>query len=414
MFGFQTQSNSYITVLDIGTFKVCGLMAHIMADGQPEIVGVGFAEAKGIKAGAIINLKQATECISAVIGQIEHLSGHTVKKVTVNLSSTHLKSHHLSREVQIPDSRAVTDMDVKNLVDGIVASVPAEEEVVLARPLSYSVDQETGLADPRGLYGHRLKAYVHVVTIPETQLRNLVTVFDGCHVEIDKKVPTPYASALAVLTEEEKDIGATVLDMGAGTSSFAVFMNGWLVHLGLVPQGGNQITRDIAQTLSCATATAERLKTLNGSAFLLPSDELNKLIVPMIGEEAENNKYVPRSELIKIIIIRLEHILEQVGTLLAERESFWVASRRIVLCGGTGSLPSLKEKTEGVLNANVRLGKVEVIKNLPTQFDSYTFITCIGLLKYVLSSRKKQTVGNFKEHEQQKSRLGKVIQWLMK
>ena len=411
---FRSSVKPYVTVLDIGTFKVCGLMAHIQSDGTPEIIGCGFAEAKGIRTGAIIDLDKATECIGSVFAQIEKQSGHTVESVTINISSAHLKSHHLSKEVAIPEDRPISAADVTHLVNDIVASVPADEEVIHKIPLSYTAGKEQGLPDPRGLYGDVLKAYVHVVTIPETYLKNLVTVLDRCHVGIDKKVATPYATALAVLTEEEKEVGATALDFGAGSASFAVFMNGGLVHMGLVPQGGAIITRDIAQVMSCSLATAERLKTLNGAAFLSPRDELERLIVPMIGEESETNTHIPRAELIKVIVPRLENILEQVGTLLTEREVFMVASRRIVLCGGTAELQGIKEKTEAVLNANVRLGRGSIIKNLPNQFDSYTFITCIGLLKYVLMSFRPAATPRFKKSEKQKGRFGKVLQWLMK
>ena len=411
---FRPSVKPYVTVLDIGTFKVCGLMAHILSDGTPEIVGSGFAQAQGIRTGSIVDLDKATECIGSVLAQIERQSGHTVESVTVNISSAHLRSHHLSKEVAIPEDRPVSGADVTHLVNDIIASVPADEEVIHKIPLSYTVGKDQGLSDPRGLYGTNLKAHVHVITVPETHLKNLVTVLDRCHVGIDKKVATPYATGLAVLTEEEKDVGATALDLGAGSASFAVFMNGGLVHMGLVPQGGAIITRDIAQVLSCSLSTAERLKTLNGAAFLSPRDELERLIVPMIGEEAETNTHIPRAELIKVIVPRLEHILEQVGTELAEREVFIVASRRIVLCGGTAELQGIKEKTESALNANVRLGRVGSIKNLPNQFDSYTFITCIGLLKYVLMSFRPAAAPRFKKSEKQKGRLGKVLQWIMK
>ncbi|MBQ7413600.1 MAG: cell division protein FtsA [Alphaproteobacteria bacterium] len=414
MFLFRTKAKSYITVLDIGTFKVCGFMAHLMADGTPEIIGVGFAEAKGISAGTIVDLDKATECIGAVLTQIERQAGHAVESVTVNISSAHLKSHHLSRETAIDDDHPITASDVKHLVDEIIASVPPEENVLHSCPLSYTINKDQIVAEPWGLYADSLKAYVHVITIQETELKNLVTVLDRCHVDMDYKVATPYATALAVLTDEEKDVGATLLDIGAGTTSFALFMNGWLMHLGLIPQGGNQMTRDIARGLSCSMTTAERLKTLSGAAFLSPRDELERLIVPMIGEETENNTHIPRSELIKIIIPRLEEILEQVGIRLNQRESFSMAAHRIVLAGGTAQLQGIKEKIEAVLNTNVRIGKANVIKNLPNQFDSYTFLTCIGLLRYVMAQTKTVATKHFRGQNQQKSRLGKVLQWLMK
>lgn len=409
------KTKSYITVLDIGTSKICGLMAHIGADGNPEVIGVGHAPAKGIKAGVVVDLEKATECIGSVISQIEHQANHPVDSVSITISSTFLKSYHLSREVPIEADRPISATDVKHLVDSIVTTgIPADEEILLAIPLGYAVDKEKGIADPRGLYANFLKAYVHIVTIPENQLKNLVMVFDRCHVRIDRKVPTPYASALGSLTEEEKDIGVTAVDMGGGTTSFALFMNGGLVHLGLIPQGGNVITRDIAQVLSTSTATAEWLKTLNGVAFLSPRDELDRIIFPIISEENETNAQLPRAELIKVIVPRLDEILEKLNTQLNERETFSVATRRVVLCGGGALLQGIKEKTESVLGANIRIAKINQIKCLPNQLDSYTFITCMGLLRYVLSKSGQRTTVHFDEATPPKSHLRKVLQWLLK
>jgi len=410
------RSKSYITVLDIGTSKVCGFMAHIQSDNRPEIVGVGYAAAKGIKAGAISNLEKATECISSVIGQIERQAGRSVDSVTVNISSGQLRSRHLSKEVALDNSRPITSADIRHLVDSIIeTAVSGDEEVLHPFPSGYAIDNEPGYnPDPRGLFANTLKAYVHVITIPETQLRNLVMVLDRCHVSIDKKVATPYASGLAVLTEEEKDVGATVIDMGAGTTSYAQFMNGSLVHLGLVPKGGDAMTRDIAQIFSTSPAEAERLKTREGAAFLSPRDEIDHVIVPMIGEEKETNKQVRRADLIQVIVPQLEDILEQVDQQLNKRELFSVAARRIVLCGGGSELQGIKEKTEAVLRANARLGKPHPIKSLPNQFDSYRFLTCIGLLKYVLSTATPKIGKQFDKPEKQKSRLRKVLQWLVK
>ena len=417
---FRSATKPYITVLDIGSFKVCGFMAHISADGTPEIIGVGFAQSKGIRAGSIVDLNQATDCIASVLAQIEKQSGHTIESVSVNISSAHLKSYHLSQELPIPDDHAITGSDVTHLVDSMVEKIPSDEEILHRIPISYATDKDKNLSDPRGLFGNVLKAHLHIITIPEVQLRNLVTVMDRCHVRIDYKVATPYATGLAVLSEKEKnETGAMALDIGAGSTSFAIFTQGLgdkgcLIHLGLVDRGGQALTSDISKAFSCSLEIAERLKTLNGAAFLSPRDELERLIVPLIGEETENNKQIPRADLIKVIIPRLEQIFEDLSLKLAEHELFLVSAHRIVLCGGTGQLQGIKEKIESMLNANVRLGKVNDIKNLPNQFDSYTFITCVGLLNYVLSMSKSLLTKRIEKPHKPKSRLGKVLQWLMK
>jgi len=415
MFGRGVKKRkSYVTVLDIGTAKVCGFMAHIGADNKPEIIGVGYAPAKGIKAGAIVDLEKASECIGSVLNQIEKQAERPVKSVTINVSSGQLKSRCVAREVKIPDSHPITAMDVKHLVDGIIGTtVPPEEEVLHAFPLSYAVDKEQNVSDPRGLYAETLKACVHLITIPETQLRNLVQVLDRFSVEIDKKVATPYAAALAVLDEEEKD-AATVIDFGAGMTSYSLFINGGLIYLGIIPVGGQAITKDIAHMLSCSMTTAERLKTVNGSAFLSPKDELDHVIVPVVGEENENNRQIPRSELIKVIIPRLNEIVDGLADVLSGKDIFAVPARRLVLCGGGSKLQGIKEKIEGSLSAPTRLYRPSQIKNLPNQFDSFTFITCIGLLEYVLATFERTPMERFDEQAQHKSRIGKVLQWLVK
>jgi cell division protein FtsA len=405
---------SYVTVLDIGTAKICGLMVRMESGKPTDILGFGYAPAKGIRGGAIVDLDKATECIGQVLQQIERQADRQVKSVVVNVSSSQMRSSHLYREKEIPEGRQISAGDVKSLIDEALADcLQTGEEVLHAFPLGYVLDKEQGCVDPRGLDARILGAYVHVITIPEAQLRNLVLVLDRCHVTVETKVATPYAGALAVLSDEEREIGATAIDMGAGSTSVALFMNGGLVHIGALPIGGNALTRDIAQGLSTSLATAERLKTLNGAAFLSPKDELERLIVPVIGEEEGACIQIPRADLISIIVPRIEEILEQIGRILDEQDAFAVAARRLVICGGGSELQGLKEKTAALLEGNVRVGNAPEIKNLPNQFDSYTFLVCIGLLRYVVDTERRAADMSIRKRVMPKGRLGKVIQWIM-
>jgi cell division protein FtsA len=405
---------SYVTVLDIGTAKICGLMVRMDMGKPVEVIGCGYAPAKGIRGGAIVDLDKATECVGQVLQQIERQADRQVKSVVINISSSQMRSSHLYREKEIPEGRQVTTADVKSLVDeALAACLQTGEEVLHAFPLGYVLDKEQGCVDPRGLDARILGAHIHVITIPEAQLRNLVLVLDRCHVSVETKVATPYAAALAVLSDEEKEIGATAIDMGAGATAVALFINGGLVHIGSLPVGGNALTRDIAQGLSTSLATAERLKTLNGAAFRSPKDELERLIVPVIGEEEGACIQIPRADLIAIIVPRLEEILEGVGRILDEVPAFGVAARRLVVCGGGSELQGLKEKTAALLEGNVRVGTAPEIKNLPNQFDSYTFLVCIGLLCYVSDSERRKADMSQRKQIMPKGRLGKVIQWIM-
>ncbi|MBR5130612.1 MAG: cell division protein FtsA [Alphaproteobacteria bacterium] len=413
--GWTSKRKSYMTVLDIGTSKICCLVLRMNADQKPEVIGMGYAPSKGIKNGVIVDLDKATDCIRSVLEQAEQQSERSIDKVIVNISASQMRSVQYYEEMEISDGRQIVASDVKRLVDGSIAKyIQAGEEVLHSFPLSYVVNSEQGV-EPRGMYGPKLGVYMHVVFLPESSSRNLVAVLDRCHVSVEMKVATPYAAALAIISDEEKDIGATVIDFGAGTTGFSTFLGGCLVNLNVVHAGGNAITRDVAQGLSCSLATAERLKTLNGAAFLSPRDEFERLIVPVLGDEEGTNIQMPRSNLISIVIPRVEDILEKVSLQLEENPRFLMASRRLILAGGGAGLQGIKEKTEEVLNATVRLGRPAILKGLPSQFDSYTFSTCIGLVKYAMM-RQENILSSWHTSDGQKgqrnSRIRKVIQWL--
>lgn len=405
---------SVLTLLDIGTSKICCMIVRFGQDGIPEVIGFGYERASGIQAGAVIDMDAATDCIQKAIKQADIQADWRTTNVVVNVSSTQMKAHHIHKEIEISDGRPINAGDVRRLVDGVIAGCLAEgDEVVHAFPLSYIVDKEQNIQDPRGLYGTRLGVHMHVITLPESQTRNLVAVLDRCHITIDTKVATPYASALAVVNEEEKDVGVSVVDFGAGTTSIAIFLDGGLVHLDLIPQGGNVITKDISRGLNTYFSSAERLKTLHGATFSSSRDGIERLIVPVLGEEGVNIQ-VPQAELISIVIPRVEEILENVGRIFDRYPYLVISTQHLVLTGGGSMLQGIKEKTEILLGGSVRMGKPEIIRGLPTQYESYTFSTCIGLLKYVMIREKSLLNAKFKtQSTPKKGFIGKVTQWLV-
>ena len=409
--GFKKRT--YLNLLDIGTSKIACLVVCLTDNQYVEVVGAACVPAQGIQAGIIWDLGAATTCIGEALHQAEKQADHPIDSVIVNISSPELHSLHLYHEIPIMVGKPISGADVKRLVDEIVSThVPAGEEVLHAFPLGYVLDKEQGHSDPRGVYATTLGAHVHVVCLPQTQAMNLLTVLDRCHVSVTMKVATPYASALAVLSDEEKDIGATVLDFGAGTTSYAVFVGGGLMQLGVVQMGGNQMTRDIAQGLNTDLKNAERLKVLNGAAFLSPRDELESLIVPILGDEEGANIQVRRSNLISVIVPRLEEILEKTENLLEADPTFTSVARRFVLTGCASGLAGLKEKTTSLLGGISRIGKTKQIKSLPSAFDSCTFNVCIGLLNYALMRRQDKNFENFQSAGSGQSRLRKGIEWI--
>ena len=409
--GFRKKT--YLNLLDIGSSKIACLVVRLTDDKYPEVIGVSCVPSKGIQAGVIWDLSAATTCIGEALHQAEKQADHAIDSVIVNITSPHLHSLHLYHEMSIPAGKPVSGGDVKRLVDEIVLNhVPQGEEVLHAFPLGYVLDKEQGHTDPRGVYASTLGAHVHIVTLPETQTMNLLTVLDRCHVSVAMKVATPYAAALSVLSDEEKDVGTTVLDFGAGTTSYAVFVGGGLMQLGVVQMGGNQMTRDIAQGLNTDLKNAERLKVLNGAAFLSPRDELESLIVPILGDEEGANMQIRRSNLIGIIVPRLEETLEKVRGMLEKESTFTEVAKRFVLTGCASGLAGLKEKTTSFLGRVTRIGKIKQIKSLPTAYDSCTFNVCIGLLTYALMRRQDRNFENFQSVSGNQSRLRKVLEWI--
>ena len=407
------RKKTYLNLLDIGSSKIACLVVRLTDNKYAEVVGASCVPAQGIQAGMIWDLGAATTCIGEALHQAEKQADHPIDSVIVNISSPELHSLHLYHETNIPAGKPVSGTDVKRLVDEIVAThVPTGEEVLHAFPLGYVLDKEQGHTDPRGVYATTLGAHIHVVTLPQTQAMNLLTVLDRCHVSVMMKVATPYASALAVLSDEEKDIGATALDFGAGTTSYAVFVGGGLVQLGVVQMGGNQMTRDIAQALNTDLKSAERLKVLNGAAFLSPRDELESVIVPILGDEEGANMQVRRSDLIGVIVPRLEETLEKIGTSLDEETTFTMVAKRFVLTGCGSGLAGLKEKTASLLGGIARIGKTKQIKSLPSAYDSCTFNVCIGLLMYALMRRQDKNFESFQSAGSPQSRLRKGIEWI--
>ena len=409
----KRNAKSVYTFLDIGTSKISCLMARMPEGTAPEIIAHSSVQAKGIQNGAIWDIEAAKLCIDNALRQAEKMAGRTISSVFVNISSSQIKSLQLYDEMDIPGGRAITNDDVRQLVDNMLSTqVPVGEEILHTIPVGYVVDHEQGRSDPRGIHGNTLGARIHVITIPETQTMNLLKVLDWCHVTVAAKVATPYASALAVLNEDEIDLGTTVIDFGAGTTSYAILIGGGLMQLGLVPKGGNDITRAIAQTFNTDLQNAERKKVLNGAATLAPRDELEPVIVPVLGDDTGANIQIMRSDLIGAILPHIDDILNRVGTSLNEDPTFSSVANRYVLTGGGAGFDGLTEKTSSILGGITRLGKIKQIKNLPNKYDSCTFNVCVGLLVYAKMRMQNKVLDDFQEKPAVIGWVGRVREWL--
>jgi cell division protein FtsA len=280
----------------------------------------------------------------------------------------------------------IGDADLRRVLnEGRAQAAQTERHLLHAVPTGFTIDGSRGIRDPRGMFGDRLGVNMHLVSVDTGTVRNLAAAVGRCRLDIDSLVVSPYAAGLAALVDDELELGATVIDMGGGTTSFAVFADGECIHTDVVRLGGSHITNDIVQGLNTPIVHAERMKTLYGSATSSPADEREIIDVPLIGEdEHAQANHVPKSILTGIIQPRLEETFELVRARLQAGGMDRLASRRVVLTGGASQLQGVRELAALVLDKQVRLGRPVRLPGLADQTGGPAFATCAGLIAFVL------------------------------
>src|SRR5690242_1118124 len=294
--------NGLVAALDVGSTKICCFIARVTEDGRGRVTGIGHHLSRGLRGGSIIDMEAAEAAILTTVHAAEQMAGETIQEVVVNLSGGYPASQTLGIEVAIA-GHEIGDGDVRRALDqGGTFESPNERRLIHSIPIGYTIDGSRGIRDPRGMFGERLGVDMHVVTAAAGAVRNLTNCVSRCHLEIKALVVSPYASGLATLVEDEMDLGVTVIDMGAATTSIAVFFDGHVVYTDSIAIGGSHVTNDIARGLSTPLAHAERMKTLYGNCLATPADEREIIQVPQVGEEeAGIANPIPRSILIGIV-----------------------------------------------------------------------------------------------------------------
>ena len=406
--------NGLIAVLDVGSTKVCCLIARVPAGKGAKIVGIGHQVSNGIRAGAIVDMDAAEASIRSTVETAEKMAGENISQVIVNLSAGEPESRLIAYDISIAGHQ-IGDADLRRILDPDSLSQEnlGNRELVHSIAVGYSIDGCRGVRDPRGMYGERLGVNLHTVSALSGAVRNLVTCISRCHLGVEGKVVSSYASALACLVEDEKKLGVTCIDMGGGTTSIAVFFDGELVHIDSLSIGGVHVTNDIARGLSTPLAHAERMKTLYGSVIPSPSDEHELITVPPIGEKiSANTGQVPRSMLIGIIRPRLEETFEMVRARLQDAGFDKVAGRRVVLTGGAAQLPGAADLAAMILDKQVRIGRPKPMEGLTDAVGGPAFATTAGLLVYALNDLADAPEGAYRPTEGPNGRFGRLGQWI--
>ena len=380
-----TTRNGVIAALDIGSSKISCLIGRIEDSGRPTVIGIGHQLSRGVKNGTIVDMDEAEMAILTAVHAAEKMSAETIEEVVVNLSGGYPASQTVGVEVAIA-GHEVGDADLRRVLEhGRGIDVGPDRQVIHSIPVGYTIDGNRGIRDPRGMYGDRLGVTMHIVTAAAGAARNIATCVNRCHLEVSALVVSPYASGLATLVEDEKDLGVTVIDMGGGTTGIAVFFDGQVVFTDTIAIGGNHVTSDIARGLSTPLVHAERMKTLYGSALTSPSDERELINVPQIGEDGSGTpNQVAKSILVGIIQPRLEETFELVRARLEASGFDKIAGRRVVLTGGAAQLTGTRELAQLVLDKQVRMGRPIRIAGLAESTAGPAFSTAAGLIAYAM------------------------------
>lgn len=385
----RKQRGNIFAVLDVGTSKICCLIARMDNNGDVEIIGAGPHASDGIKAAGIIDMSAASEAIGKAVRSAENTKGINKNNVVfdeilVNLSPCYCNSATVQVEVPII-GHEVTDKTIATALSKTRHVVdPSLGEIIHAIPLDFAIDGRSGISDPRGMFGNDLQAQVHIITAEENAVRNLETALGESHIDIEGFCCSIYASGFSALTDDEKDLGCTLIDMGGGTTSFAVYLNGACIHVDAIPVGGFHVTQDIARGLTTKLEEAERIKIMHGSTIGGMANMGDRISVPQIGEnDPHYNHDIDKSQLTGIIQPRIEEILDIVQKKLEKAGLDKIAGRRAVITGGASQLLGMREMAELILNKHVRLSHPNSLIGLPLSLQGPASATVIGLVEYV-------------------------------
>ena len=383
--------------LDIGSSKVALVIGTVGADGI-SVVGVGRAPCAGVRQGVVVNIDQVIEAIQKAREEAELMAGYKIDDVWVSVAGSHIKSFDSKGMVAIK-GREVNSSDVERVIEAAKAvAVPGDREVLHVLPREYKLDEQEGIADPVGMSGVRLEASVHIVTAGHTALQNLMKCIARSNLRVAGLVLQPLASSLAVLSEDERNLGVALVDMGGGTSDLVIYLQGSVAFTAMVPVGGNHFTHDVSMGLRTPQNSAEELKKKYGCALIDLVNESETVDVPGVG--GRNARTVARRHLCEIIEPRAEETLNLIHAELMRSGFMHRLGSGVVFTGGASLLDGLVEMGEFVCDVPVRRGVPTQLQGLTDVIKSPVFATCVGLLIYAQKSGKYSSTFEFTRFEE--------------
>ncbi|TCK17321.1 cell division protein FtsA [Thiogranum longum] len=384
----KKSEKNMIVGLDIGTSKVVAIVGEISPDGGIDIIGIGSHPSKGLKKGVVVNIESTVHSIQRAVEEAELMAGCQIHSVYAGIAGSHIRSLNSHGIVAIRD-KEVTPSDVERVIDAARAvAIPADQKMLHILPQEYVIDDQDGIREPIGMCGVRLEAKVHMVTGAVSAAQNIIKCVRRCGLEVDDIILEQLASSYSVLTEDEKDLGVCLVDIGGGTTDIAVFTEGSISHTAVIPIAGDQVTNDIAVALRTPTQYAEDIKIKYACALrqLASSDE--NIEVPSVGDRPPRR--LARQTLAEVIEPRYEELLALVQAELRRSGFEDLIAAGIVLTGGSSKIEGLVDLAEEVFHMPVRLGVPQSITGLVDVVRNPIYATGVGLLLFGHQNRTRR------------------------
>ena len=380
--------------LDIGTSKVVAIVADLTPEGEIDIIGIGSHPSRGLKKGLVENIESTVQSIQRAVEEAELMAGCQIDSVYAGIAGSHIRSLNSHGIVAIRD-KEVTHADVERVIDAARAvAIPADQKVLHILPQEFLIDDQEGIREPVGMSGVRLEAKVHMVTGAVSAAQNIIKCVRRCGLEVDDVILEQLASSYAVLTEDEKELGVCLVDMGGGTTDIAVFTDGSIRHTAVIPIAGDQVTNDIAVALRTPTQYAEEIKIKYACALTQLASPEENIEVPSVGDRPPRR--LARQTLAEVIEPRYEELLTLVQNELRRSGFEEVCAAGIVLTGGCAKMEGVIELAEEIFHMPVRLGMPQHVTGLVDVVRNPIYATGVGLLLY----------GNQHHGENRKERKG--------
>ena len=378
----SAQGKRMIVGLDIGTSKVVSIVGEIGVDGDIEIVGIGSHPSKGMKKGVVVNIESTVQSIQRAVEEAELMAGCQIHSVFVGIAGSHIRSLNSHGIVAIRD-REVYALDLERVIDAAQAvAIPADQKVLHILPQEYVIDNQEGIKEPMGMSGVRLEAKVHLVTCAVNAAQNIEKCIRRCGLEVEEIILEQLASSYSVLTDDERELGVCLVDIGGGTTDIAIFTEGSIRHTGVIPIAGDQVTNDIAMALRTPTQHAEEIKIKYACALtqLAGADETIK--VPSVGDRPPRD--LSRQSLAEVVEPRYDELFTLVQAELRRSGFEDMVPAGIVLTGGTSKMEGVMELAEEIFHMPVRVGYPQSVQGLTDIVRNPIYATGVGLLQYGL------------------------------